>query len=205
MAMTDAPANPTDIVICRLLAAGPLPTRDLAERLGIPERTARHRLVRLRQAAVVVSGPDGLHRLAAPVPAAPIAGGLPAPAAPAGDLAAPVLAAPIAGGLPSRGRTATTAFIAGGLPARDSPAMGLAAPVMAPDDPDPDGASPRQGGRWGPGAILAAVAVGLVVVGGIAIAVAIRRVSPPSPPPAPAPARPAGFGYPGDPWGGRPW
>jgi hypothetical protein len=55
------PANPNDAAICRLLAAGPAPTTALAERLGVPERTVRHRLYRLRQAGRVVSGADGLH------------------------------------------------------------------------------------------------------------------------------------------------
>ena len=80
--MTDAPANPTDTAICRLLAAGPAPTVALAARLGVPERTVRHRLYRLRQAGTVVTGPDGLHSLAAPVPPTPVAGPLPTRAAP---------------------------------------------------------------------------------------------------------------------------
>ena len=99
--MTDTPTYPTDTAICRLLAAGPLPTRALATRLAIPERTVRHRLYRLRQAGVVVSGPDGLHHLAAPVPAATVAGPV-HPAASAGDLAAPVLAAGYRGSLLAR-------------------------------------------------------------------------------------------------------
>ena len=201
MARTDAPANPTDAAICGLLAAGPLPTRDLATRLGIPERTVRHRLYRLRQAGVVVSGPDGLHHLAAPVPGATVAGPVHL-AASAGDLAAPVPAAGIAGGLLARDTTATAAGIAGPLPPGDGTAVDLAAPVVAPDHPDHDGVSPRQGRDWR----TAAAVVGLVVAAGIAVVVANHRVAPPSPPPlSPAPARPLGFGYPGDPWGGRPW
>ncbi len=213
--MTDTPTNPTDAAICGLLAAGPLSTRDLAARLVIPKRTVRHRLYRLRQAGTVVSGPDGLHRLAAPVPVAPIAGGLPALAAPAttastaGALpprAAPVPAAPSTGALPPRESTVTAAGTAGALPVGDTPAVHLAAPVMAPDHPDRDGPSPREGGRWGTGTFLAAGVVGLVVVGGIAIALAIHRVAPPSPPPpSPLPAPPMGFGYLGAPWGGMLW
>ena len=206
MAMTDTLTYPTDVAICRLLAAGPLSTRDLATRLAIPERTTRHRLYRLRQAGVVVSGPDGLHHLAAPagdlaapVPAAAITGPLPAR-----DTSA--TAAPIAGPVPAPDTTATTTAIAGPLPARDATAVDLAASVRRPDHRDRDGASPRQRTGWRGAAVRAAIAVGLVVVGGIAIAVAIRRVAPPSPPPAsPAPPRPLGFGYPGDPWGGMPW
>ena len=204
--MSDTPTYPTDVAICRLLAAGPLPTRDLATRLAIPARTARHRLYRLRQTGVVVSGPDGLHRLAAPVPAVSIAGGSPAPAAPAGDLAAPVPVAPITGPVPARDTRATATPIAGPLPPRDPSAADLAASVMMPDHPDRDGASPRQGRGWRTAVVRAAAAVGLAVAAGIAITVAIRGVAPPSPPPAsPAPPRPMGFGYPGDPWGGMPW
>ncbi len=61
-------ANPTDIAICRLLAAGPVPTVAMARQLGVPERTVRYRLSRLRQTGAVVSGSDGLHRQTAPVP-----------------------------------------------------------------------------------------------------------------------------------------
>ena len=204
--MSDTPTYPTDAAICRLLDSGPLPTAALAARLGIPERTTRHRLYRLRQTGVVVTGPDGLHRLAAPVPAVSIAGGSPAPAAPAGDLAAPVPVAPITGPVPARDTRATATPIAGPLPPRDPSAADLAASVMMPDHPDRDGASPRQGRGWRTAAVRAAGVVGLVVVGGIAITVTIRWVSPPSPPPAsPAPARPMGFGYPNDPWGGMSW
>ena len=199
MARTDTPTNPTDAAICGLLAAGPLPTRDLATRLVIPERTVRHRLYRLRQAGTVVSGPDGLHHLAAPVPAAGIAGGLPA-------RDSPVPAAPIAGPLPPRDTPVPAAPVAGPLPPRDTPAMPRVASVKAPDHPVSDGASPRQGRGWRTAAIRAAGVVGLAVAAGIAITVAIRRVAPPSPPPpSPAPPRPMGFGYPGDPWGGRSW
>ncbi len=211
MARTDAPANPTDAAICGQLAAGLLSTRDLATRLGIPERTVRHRLYRLRQAGTVVSGSDGLHHLAAPVPAASLAGPLPARAAPAGDLAAPVPAAGIAGGLPARAAPVPAAPVAGPLPPRDATAMPRdatamprAASVKAPDHPVGDGASPRQGRGWGSVAVRAAGVVGLVVAAGIAVGVAIHRVAPP-PPASQARPRPLGFGYPGDPWGGRPW
>ncbi len=204
--MSDTPTYPTDVAICRLLDSGPLSTRDLATRLAIPARTARYRLARLRQAGIVVSGPDGLHYLAAPVPAAAITGPLPPPAAPAGDLAAPVPVAPIAGPVPARDTSATAAPIAGGLPPRDTTAMPLAASVMRPDHPDRDGASPRQGTGWRTAVVRAAIAAGVAVAAGIAITVGMRRVAPPSPPPlSPAPPRPLGFGYPGDPWGGRPW
>jgi Helix-turn-helix domain len=63
-------ANPTDTAICRLLASGPVPTTALADQLGVPARTVRYRLAGLRQAGAVVSGTDGLHRLAAPTPGA---------------------------------------------------------------------------------------------------------------------------------------
>lgn len=84
--MAEPSANPTDTAIGRHLTVGPLPTTALAARLGVPERTVRHRLYRLRQGGTVVTGLDGRHRLAAPA--------LPAPAEPApATLAAPVLPA----------------------------------------------------------------------------------------------------------------
>lgn len=64
--MAEGPAYPPDAAICRLLADGPLPTTAVAERLAMPIRTTRHRLRQLREASVVVTGADGLHRLAAP-------------------------------------------------------------------------------------------------------------------------------------------
>ena len=199
MARTDTQGNPTDAAICGQLAAGALPTRDLTIRLAIPARTVRHRLYRLRQAGTVVSGPDGLHHLAAPVPAAPVAGPLP----PRGTTPT---AAGIAGGLPARAVPVPAAAITGGLPPRDPTAADRAASVKAPDHPVSDEASPRQGRDWRTAVVRAATAVGLAVAAGIAITVAIRRVAPPSPPPlSPAPPRPMGFGCPGDPWGGRPW
>ncbi|MDA8201297.1 MAG: winged helix-turn-helix domain-containing protein [Chloroflexi bacterium] len=92
--MPDQRDNPTDAAICRLLTAGPLPTAELVARLGIPARTARHRLYRLRQAGAVIDD-GGRHRLAAQPAdpeadlAAPGAAALAAPAAPGRDLAAP--------------------------------------------------------------------------------------------------------------------
>jgi hypothetical protein len=198
--MTDVAANPTDIAICRLLAAGPLPTAALAIRLGLPERTTRHRLYRLRQAGAVVTDPDGLHHLAAPATTAPIAGGLP-------HRDSRATTTPISGPLPARDGTATVAGIAGALPPRGSSVIDAAAPVMAPDHPDHDGPSSQESGRWGPAAILAAVAFGLAAAAGIAIAMH-RMASPASPASSPAPpALPAAaeFVYPGDPWGGMPW
>ena len=181
--MTDTPTNPTDTIICGLLAAGPLPTAALAARLGIPERTARHRLYRLRQAGTVVSGTDGLHHLATTT-----------------------AAARIAGGLPPRDTTVPTAATAAPVPPRDTTAGDLAAPVMAAHQPDHDGSSSRQGGRWGTGAIRAAAVFGLAAAAGIAIAVAIHWKASPAPPPlSPAPPPLMGFGYPGDPWGGMRW
>ena len=64
--MADLPMYPPDTAICRLLAAGPLPTAGVAARLAMPERTARHRLRQLRRSGVVVAGQDGLHHLAEP-------------------------------------------------------------------------------------------------------------------------------------------
>jgi hypothetical protein len=184
--MNDLAANPTDTAICRLLAAGPLPTAALAARLAVPDRTVRHRLYRLRQAGAVVTSPDGLHLLAAPATTTGVAGPLPA-----------------------RDHTATTARIAGPLPARDGAAMALAAPVTAADSPVGDGPSPRHACHWGPRAALAVVAVALAVAGGIAIKVGVFRLGPPASPTSaqPSPVSPPGaaYLYPGDPWGGMAW
>lgn len=82
--MAEPPVSATDAAICRLLADGPWPTTAIAARLAIPARTARHRLRQLRRAGTVVTGPDGLHRLAAPAGADL--------AAATGDLVAPAVA-----------------------------------------------------------------------------------------------------------------
>lgn len=205
--MAEPFANRTDPAICRLLVAGPMPTVALAARLGVPERTVRHRLYRLRQAGTVVSGPDGLYRLAAPavaapiapvvdlaapVPAAPIAGPLPTRAAPVVDLAAPVPAARIAGPGPAPTLPAVAAPVAGPLPTR-------AAPVVATGQPASGGPDLGQGGHAQARTILAAAALGLAVAGGLAVLVRIRRIPPPLPP-----APPTRFGNPGDPWGWMP-
>jgi len=42
--MAELPAYPPDAAICRLLTGRPLPTAAIADRLGMPERTVRHRL-----------------------------------------------------------------------------------------------------------------------------------------------------------------
>ncbi len=87
--MADPPVHATDAAICRLLADGPLPTAAIAARLAIPERTARHRLRQLRRSGVVVTGTDGLHRLAAPagadLAAADVVRDHPASGAPSGE------------------------------------------------------------------------------------------------------------------------
>lgn len=187
--MAEFPANPTDTAIRRLLAAGPAPTVALAARLKVPERTVRHRLCRLRQAGAVVSGRDGLHRLAAPVPPTPVAGPLPTRVAPVVDLAAPIRPSPVVGPLPTPDVSAVAAHVAGPLPAP-------AAPAVATDHPASDGPILRHVGHAQARTVLAAAALGLAVAGGIAVMVRMRRMSPP-PPPAP----PTGFGNPGDPWG----
>lgn len=66
--MADPAVHPTDAGICRLLVGGPLPTGTIAARLALPARTARYRLARLRQAGVVITGADGLHRVAGILP-----------------------------------------------------------------------------------------------------------------------------------------
>jgi hypothetical protein len=141
--MTDLATYPTDQAICRLLAGEALPTAAIADRLAMPERTARHRLAQLRRAGVVVTGPDGLHRLAA-----------------------------------------------GPLPALADPAAALADPAPAhAEATDSDGPSSNDGGHWGSGAVLAGAAFGLALAGCLAVALLVRRMSPPpTPPPAPPPA-----------------
>jgi hypothetical protein len=62
--VADWPAYSVDADICRLLADGPLSTTAIADRLGMPTRSARHRLLQLRRGGVVVVGADGLHHLA---------------------------------------------------------------------------------------------------------------------------------------------
>lgn len=61
---TPASASPTDARILAVLADGPLPTAAIADGLGTPERTIRHRLMRLRQSGRVVTLPDGRHGVA---------------------------------------------------------------------------------------------------------------------------------------------
>ncbi|HVA87725.1 MAG TPA: winged helix-turn-helix domain-containing protein [Candidatus Saccharimonadales bacterium] len=99
--MPELPVHSTDAAIRRLLADGPLPTAAIAGRLAIPERTARHRLVRLRQTGDVVTGMDGLHRLAAAVPSGGDGPTSPSPAAGRrwGMLAAAGFGLAVAGGV----------------------------------------------------------------------------------------------------------
>jgi hypothetical protein len=189
--MPDVHANRTDTAICRLLGAGPALTTDLATRLGVPERTVRHRLYRLRQAGAVVTEADGLHHLAVPVPPAPIAGPLPALATPVVALAARVPPVRILGPLPAVAVPASVTHVSGALPP-------LAAPPLAPDFLASGGPSPSHSGHWGSRTVLAAAALGLAVVGVIAVRVGMSRQSPP---PSPAPARPTWFG---DAWGWMP-
>jgi biotin operon repressor len=155
--MAELSANPTDAAISRLLAGGPAPTAALAARLGVPERTVRHRLYRLRQAGTVVTGPDGLHRLAAPlvalaapVPPTPIAGPLPSLAAPVVAPDFPANDGPFTrhGGHP-RARTVLAAAalgiaVAGGL------AVVVGIRRMSPPPPPPAPAPPTGfGDAWG--------------------------------------------------------
>jgi len=87
--MADLATYPTDQAICRLLAGEALPTAAIAYRLGLPDRTARHRLRQLRRAGLVISGPDLVHRLAVG-PSLALADPAPAVAAgPSLDLADP--------------------------------------------------------------------------------------------------------------------
>ena len=84
--MAELPVYATDTAICRLLAAGPLPSAAIAARLAMSERTARHRLRQLRRSGIVITGTNGIHHLA---------GALPGPASTgAGPVAAPVTGTP---------------------------------------------------------------------------------------------------------------
>jgi hypothetical protein len=219
--MAEFPANPTDAAICRLLAVERLPTAAIADRLGAPERTVRHRLYRLRQAGAVVTGPDGLHSLAGSAPPTDPPGTLPAWAAPAIDLAAPLwddlapgplptpavstVTAQVAGSVPSRVISVPATLAAGPLPASAMSAVAAgaaepwptpAAPAMAADQRASAGPSAGHGGRGRERRVLATAALGLAVAGGLAVMVRTRRMSPP-PPPAP----PSEFGNASDPWG----
>jgi hypothetical protein len=87
--------NPTDRLICGLLAVEPMPSPEIAARLAIPPRTARHRLMRLRDAGTVAVDDDGFYRLVGLA-----AAGLPAVATPGGQPAA-AGATPVTGGNPA--------------------------------------------------------------------------------------------------------
>lgn len=148
--MAELPVYVTDAAICRLLADGPLPTVAIAARLGVPERTVRHRLCRLRQTRIVVSDSGGLHRLAAPVSPAPIAGPLPALAAPvvAPDHPASDGAFPRHGGH-TRARTILAAA-ALGLAAAGGIAITVRIRRMSPPPPPaPPTGSGNPGDPWG--------------------------------------------------------
>ncbi|MGC8635300.1 MAG: helix-turn-helix domain-containing protein [Candidatus Limnocylindrales bacterium] len=169
--------------IRKLLASGPRSTAELAARLAIPARTARHLLLRLREAGVVVSDGDGWHRLAA----SPVAGDLAdladsavtaldhlaaprsARAVPGGDLAAPATTtrpAPARGR--GRGTNATSAPVTADLPA--PPAAPTGAPAVIPPPTGGNAAAAAVPGRRLPVSGLAAlaIAVGVVAVAGVA-------------------------------------
>jgi hypothetical protein len=175
--MAERRANGTDAVICRLLAAGPLPTAELAARLGIPARTARHRLYRLRHAGTVVTGADGRHRLAGP------ARGLAAPAA----------------------ELATTAIAAGTADGASGAVPAVGARMAATAD-GASGAVPGAGTGHGWPAVGMAVTVGVVGLGAAAAILAARRWTAGSVPASPAPAEPwSSWGTPAGLWGGIRW
>lgn len=171
--MAERPANGTDAAICRLLAAGPVPTAELAARLAIPERTARHRLYRLRQAGAVVTDDDGWHRLADPLP------GLAAPALVAGVPRGGHLAASLAAdGVTAAGPLPSVAF---------EPATG--AEPVAPADAPVLGLA---------GTVVVAVLVVVAAAGGIGVW-ALRRWAAPAPA-APPPFPKLGNPWGGGPW-----
>jgi hypothetical protein len=169
--MPELPTYPPDAEICRLLAEEPMPTAAIVNRLAMPVRTVRHRLHQLRRWGVVVTGDDGLHRLAG------LAGA---------DLAAP--AGP---------EIASLAGLAGpemaGLPRREI--SGLSGPGMAAP------ASGISAGKAGwLGTVVAVLAVLAVVAIGLA-AVALARTFRPDPPQRPPTPSGYGAGwYPGPAW-----
>ncbi len=155
--MAELPTYPTDAAMCRLLAEGPLPSATIANRLAMPDRTVRYRLSRLRRAGVVVTGPDGLHRLAGPVTAV-AAAAVDLAASGDGPAAALMAAAPgtvAPGGKESDGRNRVATTLPGGywtvLVVLAVAAIGLAAAVAIrrrpPDPPSPPAVYP---GDWGP-------------------------------------------------------
>lgn len=151
--MAEPLANPTDAAICRLLAGGPLPTAAIADRLALPERTARYRLGRLRQAGTVITGIDRLHRLAGVAPAVRAADGA--------DLAAIGAAEPTAtardDGEPDDPRIEHSAPVDGyqtALMILAAAGIGLIAVVILRGPPDPPTESPPPygyAGGWDPG------------------------------------------------------
>ena len=149
--------HPADAGICRLLAGGSLPTAAIADGLTMPDRTVRHRLFRLRRAGLIVTGPDGLHRLAAPDRTDLAAATTDLAAAGIGHAAAPLAHGPAAtrrDGKETLGayrRQATSS--AGHWPALavlGVAAIGLAAVVIRWRPPDPPPPPPVASGTWGP-------------------------------------------------------
>lgn len=134
--MAELPAYDTDAAICRLLAGGSLPTAVIAARLAMPERTARHRVHQLRCSGTVITGTDGLHRLAAALPPPYAAEGVDLAAAGDGPAVAPMAGAP---------RAVTT----GG---KDTEVMNQGRTSMLP------------GGLWAVLAVLAVAAIRLAAV-----------------------------------------
>lgn len=133
--MIELPDYSTDAAICRLLASGPLPTITIAEQLAIPDRTVRHRLSRLRQAGVVVTGSDGLHCLVAPALAELPTGTSPTFASPATEVVA-------AGSRRATGRNVAVWVGVGALAAGCVGAAVCAARHWAPDRPPAPTATP---------------------------------------------------------------
>lgn len=189
--MAELPVSPTDAAIRRLLAAEPLPTATLAARLGIPARTARHRLYRLRQAGAVATDADGRHHLAAP----PLPARGPADSLAAQRLAGPV--EPVAG--PVGGLAAPPSV--GLAPDRQPltrPAVSL--PPAGPAEPSGPGREPVP---WLAATVIFVGILGLAMVGWLVVSGRLRRPAPPAPA---APLGPlAGFDQGVYPWGGGAW
>ena len=174
--MDNLPTYPPDTAICRLLAAGPLPTPAIAVRLAMPERTARHRLHQLRRGGVVVTGDDGLHRLAGL--AGPNLAGLAGPEI--ASLAGPNLAGLAGPEIASLARPEITGF---------------SGPEMVA--PASDISAGKAGGLGTVIAVLAVLAVVAIGLAAVALACTIRQDPPQEPPP------PFGYAagwYPGPAW-----
>jgi len=190
--MDNLPTYPPDTAICRLLAAGPLPTPAIAVRLAMPERTARHRLHQLRRGGVVVTGDDGLHRLAGL--AGPNLAGLAGPEI--ASLAGPNLAGLAGPEIASLAGPNLAGLAGPEIASLARPEItGFSGPEMVA--PASDISAGKAGGLGTVIAVLAVLAVVAIGLAAVALACTIRQDPPQEPPP------PFGYAagwYPGPAW-----